>query len=213
MANTEKSGALKYKDGSGNVTTMYPKTKIANVEGLEDWDSAMLLKNVTAALPINSSWVSVCYGDGKFVAIASYNTIAAYSTDGINWTEATLPTDAGWVSVCYGDGKFVAVTSNNTIAAYSTDGINWTQATLPTDAGWASVCYGDGKFLAVTSYNTIAAYSTDGINWTDVADIVNNPTGTDITDNLKAALGIDAIKAYTDSAIKTAIQNTWEASY
>lgn len=35
MANTEKSGALKYKDGSGNVTTMYPKTKIANVDGLQ----------------------------------------------------------------------------------------------------------------------------------------------------------------------------------
>lgn len=35
MANTEKSGALKYKDGSGNVITMYPKTKIANVDELQ----------------------------------------------------------------------------------------------------------------------------------------------------------------------------------
>lgn len=35
MANTEKSGALRYKDGSGNVITMYPKTKIANVDELQ----------------------------------------------------------------------------------------------------------------------------------------------------------------------------------
>ena len=35
MANAEKNGYMKYKDGSGNVTTMYPKTKIANVDGLQ----------------------------------------------------------------------------------------------------------------------------------------------------------------------------------
>lgn len=34
MANVEKSGTMKYKDKSGNMTTMYPKTKVANVEGL-----------------------------------------------------------------------------------------------------------------------------------------------------------------------------------
>lgn len=35
MAITEKSGALKYKDASGNVTIMYPETKIANIDGLQ----------------------------------------------------------------------------------------------------------------------------------------------------------------------------------
>ena len=84
---------------------------------------------------------------------------------------------------------------------------------MPVSANWHSVCYGDGKFVAVAFKGTIAVYSIDGETWTNVADVVNHPTGTDITDNLKAALGIDAIKAYTDSAIKTAIQNTWEASY
>ena len=34
MAVTEKSGTLKYKDGAGNVTEMYPATKMENVEGL-----------------------------------------------------------------------------------------------------------------------------------------------------------------------------------
>ena len=58
---------------------------------LEDWDKAMLLKNVTVALPVSANWYSVCYGNGKFVAVAYNSTIAAYSTDGINWTQTTLP--------------------------------------------------------------------------------------------------------------------------
>ena len=47
-------------------------------------------------MPNNFNWCSVCYGDGKFVAINRYATpdsspaadtgIAAYSKDGITWT-------------------------------------------------------------------------------------------------------------------------------
>ena len=267
---SDKTAALKMKDSSGNIDRILPKTKVANVEGLEDWDSAMLLKNVTVVLPVSASWKSVCYGNGKFVAVASSGTIAAYSTDGINWTQATLPVSASWRSVCYGNGKFVAVASTSTIAAYSTDGINWTQTTLPVKASWASVCYANGKFVAIPSSGTNTVYSTDGINWTqatlpvsaswysvcygngkfvaidnsnkyvvystdgitwtNVADVLNHPTGTDITSNLKKVLGVDTIlsdaNAYTDSAIsdkatmtevnaaiQAAIQNTWEASY
>ena len=36
MAITEKSGALKYKDTSGDVTIMWAETKIANVDGLQE---------------------------------------------------------------------------------------------------------------------------------------------------------------------------------
>ena len=85
---------------------------------------------VQTTLPASANWSSVCYGDGKFVAVAYDNsTIAAYSTDGITWTQTTLPTRAKWQKVCYGDGKFVAVarSSNNL----------------------TSVCYGNGKFVAV----------------------------------------------------------------
>ena len=53
-------------------------------------------------------------------------SIAAYSTDGINWTQTTLPYDSYWTSVCYGNGTFVAVDSPSSVSAYSYDGINWT---------------------------------------------------------------------------------------
>ena len=125
--------------------------------------------------PIISSWSSVTYGDGKFVAVNSRN-IAAYSTDGIIWTKTTLSsTSSDWSLVTYGDRKFVAVTRNNNIAAYSTDGITWTQTTLPPDStNWSSVTYGDGKFVAVSRNNNIAAYSTDGITWTQTTLPVNS---------------------------------------
>ena len=119
-------------------------------------------------MPSNESWYSVCYGNGKYVAVAGYSSntnIYAYSTDGINWTEGNMPSSQRWSSVCYGNGKFVAVAvASATNMAYSTDGISWTQGTMPS-SNWESVCYGNGKYAAVANSN-IMAYSTDGISWT-----------------------------------------------
>ena len=124
--------------------------------------------SVNVVLPSTANWMSICYGNGKFVAVDSDNNVAAYSTDGIAWTQITMPIGAAWTSVCYGNDKFVAVSGDSNVAAYSTDGITWTQTTLPTDASWASVCYGMDKFVAVDSGSNVAAYSTDGIAWTQI---------------------------------------------
>jgi hypothetical protein len=124
-----------------------------------------------ATLPTSANWISVAYGDGKFVAVAggSYGSAtAAHSTDAITWTLSTLPSNSGWQSVAYGDGKFVVVGFNLDVAAYSTNGIAWTETTLPSNNAWVSVTYGDGKFVAFPSYGSIsAAYSTNGIAWTE----------------------------------------------
>lgn len=118
-------------------------------------------------MPASEKWNSVCYGNGRFVAVADQSKVSAYSTDGINWTETTWNVGHDWSSVCYGNGKFVAVDSfNSNIAAYSTDGVNWTETTLPAKKNWSSVCYGNGKFIAVVEGSNIAAYSEDGISWT-----------------------------------------------
>ena len=45
----------------------------------------------TSALPTNSNWSKIVYGNGTFVAISSDNTRAAYSTDqGLTWTASSL---------------------------------------------------------------------------------------------------------------------------
>ena len=63
---------------------------------------------------------------------SSKPSIAAYSTDGINWTQTALfdcGNFHGSLSVCYGDSKFVTVIGDDTNVAYSTDGINWNSTT------------------------------------------------------------------------------------
>ena len=118
-------------------------------------------------MPISEDWMSVCYGNDKFVAIAQMTTTMAYSTNGISWTQSSnMPSSRDWRSVCYGNGKYVAVANNRDIMAYSTNGINWTQGNMPSRQGWWSVCYGNGKFVAVAQSTNIMAYSTNGINWT-----------------------------------------------
>ena len=124
------------------------------------------------------NWYSVCYGNGKFVAVgynydSRLNLISgndvAYSTDGINWTESMISdTSREWEFVCYGNGKFVAVAGDSNYFAYSTDGMNWTESMISdTSRNWHSVCYGNDRFIVVASSTNYFAYSTDGITWTE----------------------------------------------
>ena len=127
----------------------------------------MILKTLKAAIPLHDElWESVTYGNGKFVAVASNSSKAAYSEDGITWTETSLPSSTTWQSVTYGNGKFVAIVYNSNKAAYSEDGITWTETTLSSNSYWQSVTYGNGKFVAVVYRSNAAAYSEDGITWT-----------------------------------------------
>ena len=50
---------------------------------------------------------SICYGNGKFVAVGNNGKIA-YSTDGINWTEVSNSKFEGYhiMSICYGNRKW-----------------------------------------------------------------------------------------------------------
>ena len=132
-------------------------------------DKSVLLKNVEASLPTipdSASWSSVTFGNNRFVAVARSSNIAAYSDDGITWTQTTLPDHDFWQSVTFGNNRFVAVVYNSYIAAYSDDGITWTQTTLPDIIALKSVTFGNNRFVAVAYHSNIAIYSDDGINWT-----------------------------------------------
>lgn len=115
-------------------------------------------------MPSTAYWKSVCYGDGKFVAVAQNSDAVAYSEDGIIWIQTELPISANWHSVCYGDDKFVAIANNSDAIVYSEDGITWNLVTLSSTNYSYNVCYGNGVFLSVGS-STTCLYSTDGITW------------------------------------------------
>ena len=61
----------------------------------------------------------LAYGGGRFIALGDVNSNSwAYSTDGINWTEATATVKKSWRSMAYGSGRFVAVASSSNNGAY-----------------------------------------------------------------------------------------------
>ncbi len=99
-----------------------------------------------------SSWRSVTYGDGLFVAVAdSGDNRVMTSPDGINWTPGTTPTPASnWQSVTYADDMFVAVASGGTNRVMTSfDGITWVPHSAAAASNWQSVIYGSGLFVAV----------------------------------------------------------------
>ena len=161
---------------------------------------------------------------GKFVAVATNSNIAIYSSDGVTWTETTLPVSNYWEPIIYGGDKFVATAFNNNgnIAIYSYNGIEWSETAMPAVKNWKSLAYGQNKFVAVTD-TTMAAYSLDGITWSNTKPSLKTVSGTDVTDDTKAILGLDkpitpeSIGAATmdevNSAIQAAIGNAIGGAY
>jgi hypothetical protein len=134
--------------------------------------SAGMTWNSTGNVPASSSWNSITYGSGKFVAVGSNSAgnagRAMYSTDGINWTlgSGVPATATSWSTVTYGNGIFVATSTNYIM--YSSDGINWNSAsTSLVGQIMNGGAYGNGRF--VVSYYNGFVYSVDGSHWTVVS--------------------------------------------
>jgi len=127
-----------------------------------------------------SSWYSLTYGSGLFVAVAvsgAGNRVMT-SPDGITWTPHAAAEQNGWYSVTYGNGLFVAVAASGTNRVMtSPDGVTWTPRAAATANSWKSVTYGNGIFVAVSENGTNRVMtSPDGITWTSrtAAEETNN---------------------------------------
>lgn len=140
-----------------------------SVEDAESVVNAAAAKNlslvsVVLTLPAGRNWADICYGDGKYIAIASSTNYFAYSEDGINWEEIDVGASYVWRTITYGNGMFVAFTYNSKYYAYSYDGRNWTVTSVTWSDKWQHIAYGSGLFIVTTS-NARFIYSTDGIRW------------------------------------------------
>jgi len=120
----------------------------------------------TAALPA-TGFGEMAFGAGKFVAINSGTTSAAYSNNGIVWTGVTAPaTFAAVTDIVWGNGKFVALGGTNGIM-YSFDGTEWFEnsLTLPLTATERKLSYGQGIFVITSDDTNEVQWSQDGIYW------------------------------------------------
>jgi len=163
-----------YTEANGNGSRFVQSTIVsANITLYATW-SKWKLSNLPHDIAHNpSTWNSIAYGNGTFVAIADNfmygGNAVATSTDGIVWTNRILPSLAYWQSVTYGDGRFVVIAGgyygSNKVAT-STDGITWTVGTMSETKSWYSVTYGNGMYVAVAKNSSTMATSLDGITWT-----------------------------------------------
>ena len=125
---------------SGTSDTMYSSDGIT-------WQSG-------SGLP-TGSWVDIAWGNGRFIALASDGT-AAYSLDGVNWTQNDMP-DQGvrtYSKVAYGQGMF-AITRDDGNVVYTQYGLDFaTEACTVITAG-GPVAFGNpaalGKFVVLSS--------------------------------------------------------------
>lgn len=148
--------------------------------GLNSVPSEYASKWNSAIAPVNKSWESVAYGNGRFIAVQSDGTGVddlMYSSDGNSWFSASSGLTIAWSAITFGNGVFVAVgegtqqlnlvtgtgdtlvtSSGDSLVAeqfyqigYSYDGLSW--YTTPSQVGhaWESVTYGNNLFVAVAN--------------------------------------------------------------
>lgn len=201
MANVEKSGYMKYKDKSGNMTTMYPKTKVANVEGLE---TALAGKENSGAAATALSNAKA-YTDQKIAAIPTPESDIFWATYGTTTFEE--------VKAAYDAKKDVQVLYNGCI---------YRASSLVSSAAFTFI-YASGSYLDTgVSYgfgvsNIIMLWKSQG--WNGPYTLRYTPNGhaskhaTDGEDPITPASIGAATMTEVNTAIQSAIQNTWEASY
>jgi autotransporter-associated beta strand protein len=152
-----------YKSGIKQTASYYSKLYYNNT-----W--------ISRTIPVYSSWNSITYGNGIFVAVGN-NTVdnTMTSPDGINWTLNSGTFLPNCTSVTYGNNLFVAVSSTDGVIT-SSNGIDWVYVTSLYDS-WKSVTYGivygSGLFVAVASTGIVMT-SLNGIDWVYATSAANN---------------------------------------
>jgi hypothetical protein len=117
-----------------------------------------------STLPASINWISVAWGNGRFVAIASGSAISAYSFDGITWIQSTLPVATLWTDLHYGQGLFFAVASGTTAATSSSDGASWRSRSLPNGLAWSSITFGNPAIDLIVTPGWVALANTGSIS-------------------------------------------------
>lgn len=189
MATIEKTGTMKYKDSAGNVTTMYPKTKVSQVDGLSD-----AIEEVKPFIVNVTGWT---FGNGEGNLVEDAVADKTYS-------EAYAAYLAGKRVVMRANGRELSMlTADNDSMTFSSalpDAPDTLRSLDMTSAVWksnGSIECCDGLIEIPIIPNTAGLLKTNGYLTFSVAT-----AGTDYVtpDNM-------------NTAIQSAIQNTWEASY
>ena len=116
------------------------------------------------------TFVSICYGDGKYAALSN-SGLVIYSSDAITWSSSqithTTTLSDDWIYICYANDKFTAL-HMNLVVATSLDCVTWDTASFSnsfTSEEMTTCCYGNRAFVAVDNHGMIYR-SSNAKSWT-----------------------------------------------
>ncbi len=213
MAVIEKSGLMKYKDAAGNTTIMYPITTMENVDGVDEAIAAA--KDVLwATFDSTYTEVKAAYDAGKTVKfLLRYGEsttpleLQHLDDDGVLWFRG-FTSRTGYIE---SDAVFqLERLKLNPNGSWRTPNrVNYLSETeidtkLAKKAGTSVASASANGLMSSTDKSKLDGIAS-GANKTTV-DTAMSTTSTNPVQNKVVAAAID-------SAIKSAIQNTWEASY
>lgn len=181
MATTEKNGTMKYKDGAGNVTTMYPKTKVSQVDGLSDAIEETKPFVVT---------IQIIYSPGEADTYTADKTHA----------EIRAAIDAG--KRCY---AIVSDIDNDFLEMLFPVAANPELVEFVASGGRRTM------IMNILSDNSIEVQAYDAQPLIEATGLLKGSGDGNIS---AAEAGTDYVTPDgMNTAIQSAIQNTWEASY
>ena len=114
-------------------------------------------------MPFPDTMQSVCFGNGKFVAVG-VNGVIHTSSDGLSWDEGQRPYVATLNKVIFANGRFMAVGSGGAIIT-STNGLLWNSQASSTTDDLFGLTFGNGTYAACGAAGRLVT-STDGFSWT-----------------------------------------------
>lgn len=167
----ETTTVTSFAYGNGILVKAYTSSK--SIWYSEDEGVTWNTGNVPTPSSSGTTGWSVCFGNGKFIAMPYSSGCPLYSIDGVNWTEISITTSDGGTSfsktgpVKFLNGRFFNI--NNSYPYSSEDGVTWVRngyATLSGDSShtFYDMVYAFGKYITVGDGDLF--YSTDGIVWT-----------------------------------------------
>ena len=115
----------------------------------------------------NYQYTSVAYGNN--ICVTCLNDKVKYSSDTINWSEATLPVTIN--KLVFGNNLFIGYQNNSTNLCISSDGASWTSVTGIAD-NIKQIVFGNGIFLMGCADKNFYT-SSDGQTWTEISSATN----------------------------------------
>ena len=150
-------------DGSGSGANVDGNRKIRYTTDGVNWNwgttslgSPYVSPHKIVYNPNRNQWVFVCQGEN------GYSNLVHYSSNGINWSQASHPTNVRLNTLAYDGNNYVATSFTGEHCIISSNGTSWSNGGNMGGHTAAGLAGGNGVFIAVDGNSNRIRRSTNG---------------------------------------------------